>query len=107
MDVRTATALLVDDDDATYPATRRQLEDDGYTVVLARDGADGLARAKRSVPDVIFTHLVSGGSHNNVAFIQALRSDDACRHVPVRVVTGRPEPGPRPKQLRPVGRDRW
>jgi two-component system chemotaxis response regulator CheY len=107
MDVRTATALLVDDDDASYQATRRRLEDDGYTVVVARDGADGLARAKRSVPDVIFTHLISGGSHNNVAFIQALRSDDACRHVPVRVVTGRPEPGRRQKQLRPVGRDRW
>src|ERR1041385_2112022 len=107
MDVRTATALLVDDDDASYQATRRRLEDDGYTVVLARDGADGLARAKRAGPDGIFTPRVSGGSHNNVAFIQALRSDDACRHVPVRVVTGRPEPGRRQKQLRPVGRDRW
>lgn len=106
MDVRTATALLVDDDDASYKATQRRLEDDGYTVQVARDGVDGLARAKRSVPDVIFVHLI-GGRQSNVAFIQALRADDACRHLPVTIVTGRPEPGPRPKQLRPVRRERW
>lgn len=106
MDVRSATALLVDDDDSSFQATRRRLEDDGYTVLLARDASEGLARAKRSAPDVIFTHLVAGG-HNNVAFIQALRSDDGCRHMPVMVLTGRPETGPRHKQLRPVSRDRW
>jgi CheY-like chemotaxis protein len=106
MNVRTATALLVDDDDASFQATQRRLEDDGYTVLLARDGREGLARAKQSVPDVIFTHLVAG-SPNNVAFIQALRSDDVCRHMPVTVLTGRPESGPRHKQLRPVSRERW
>jgi len=106
MNVRTATALLVDDDDASFQTTQRRLEGDGYTVLLARDGSEGLARAKQSVPDVIFTHLVAGG-HNNVAFIQALRSDDACRHMPVMVLTGRMESGPKSKQLRPVSRDRW
>jgi CheY-like chemotaxis protein len=106
MDVRTINALLVDDDDASFQATQRRLEDDGYSVFLARDASEGLARAKQSVPDVIFTHLVAAG-HSNVAFIQGLRSDDACRHVPVVVLTGRPESGPRHKQLRPVSRDRW
>jgi CheY-like chemotaxis protein len=106
MNVATATALLVDDDDASFQATQRRLEDDGYTVLLARDASDGLARAKQSVPDVIFTHLTAGG-HNNVDFIQALRSDDVCRHMLVMVVTSRPESGPTHKQLRPVSRDRW
>lgn len=106
MNVPTATALLVDDDDASFQATKRRLEDDGYTVLLARDASDGLARAKQSVPDVIFTHLVAGG-HDNVDFIQALRSDDVCRHMLVMVVTSRPESGLTHKQLRPVSRDRW
>jgi CheY-like chemotaxis protein len=106
MDIRTATALLVDDDNRSNQATQRRLEDDGYTVVLARDAIEGLSRAKRAVPDVIFTHLVAGGQ-NNVAFLQALRSDDACRHVPVIVLTGQPEFGAKHKQLRPVSRERW
>ncbi|HSS61122.1 MAG TPA: response regulator [Candidatus Limnocylindrales bacterium] len=106
MVVRTATALLVDDDDATYEATQHRLEDDGYSVVVARDAVDGLSRAKRLAPDVIFTHLVAT-VRGNVAFIQALRSDDVCRHMLVKVVTGRTEPDKRQKQLRPVSRDRW
>ena len=106
MNARTATALLVDDDDASSQATQRMLEDDGYSVVLVRDATEGLSRAKRAAPDVIFTHLVAGG-HSNVAFLQALRSDDACRHVPVIVLSSRPELGAKRKQLRPVSRERW
>ena len=106
MNVHTATALLVDDDVASYQATQRRLEDDGYSVIVARDATEGLSRARQSTPDVIFAHLVAGG-HDNISFIQALRSDDACRHVPVMVVTGRPESGRTQKQLRPVGRNRW
>lgn len=106
MNVRTATALLVDDDDASCQATQRRLEDDGYTVLLARDGSDGLARAKKSGPNVIYAHLVRGGQ-DNVAFIQALRSDDVCRHMPVVVLTGRSESDLRHRQLRPVSRNRW
>ena len=106
VNVHSATALLVDDDDASYQATQHRLEDEGYTVLLARNGTEGLSRARQSAPNVIFSHLVAGGQ-NNVAFIQALRTDDACRHLPVIVLTGRPESRPRPKQLRPVSRDRW
>jgi len=106
MYVSIATALLVDDDVASYEVTQQRLEDDGYSVILARDGAEGLSRARQSTPDVIFAHLVAGG-HDNIAFIQSLRSDDACRHMSVVVLTGRPEPGPRQKRLRPVNRDRW
>ena len=104
--VHPVTALLVDDDDSSYQATQRQLESDGYTVLVARNAGDRLARAKRSVPDVIFTHLVTGAD-TNVAFIQALRSDDGCRHLPVNVLTVRPESRTANRQLRPVSRTRW
>lgn len=106
MNVRSATALLVDDDDASIQATRQRLEEDGYTVLVARDGNEGLARAKQSMPDVIFTHLVAPG-HSNVAFIQTLRSDDSCRHLPVMILSGRQERNSAHKKLRPVSRDRW
>jgi CheY-like chemotaxis protein len=106
MHVSTATALLVDDDVASYEARQQRLEDDGYSVILARDGAEGLSRARQSTPDVIFTHLVAG-LHDNIAFIQSLRSDDARRHISVIVLTGRPESGTRQGRLRPVNRDRW
>jgi len=106
MNVHTATALLVDDDVASYQATQRRLEDDGYSVIVARDATEGLSRARQSTPDVIFAHLVAGG-HDNISFIQALRSDDACRHMSVIVLTGRPKSRPGQKPLHPVHRDLW
>ena len=86
---RLATALLVDDDPGAQPANQQRLEEDGYTVVLVRDEAAGLARAKEMAPDVIFVHLVSKAT-GNLPFIQALRADDSCRHVRVVVLRDRP-----------------
>lgn len=106
MDAAIASALLVDDDPASFQSTQRRLEDDGYTVFLARDAAAGLGRAKQSPPNVIFTHLV--GTAERLAFIQALRSDDGCRHIPVVVLTGGvPTSIPGRKGLRAVNRNRW
>ena|SRR5581483_6656645 len=99
-------ALLVDDDATSSEANMQRLKEDGYTVILARDALEGLNKAKQSLPSVIFTHIESPG-HNNVAFIQALRADDSCRHISVIVLSSRP-PAPRgPKPLRSVHRDNW
>jgi CheY-like chemotaxis protein len=105
MDARTSTALLVDDDSATAVATQRRLEDDGYSVVVARTGSEGLGRAKQSSPNVIFIHLVANGQ-DRLSFIQALRSDDSCRHIPVVVMPGLPSTV-RARGLHRVNRDRW
>lgn len=104
MGARTANALLVDDDSASYYVNQQRLEDDGYSVVLARDGSEGLDRARHSPPNVIFIHLVSSGK-DSLAFIQALRSDDVCRHIPVVMLSTRPKVGQ--KGLHAVNRDRW
>jgi CheY-like chemotaxis protein len=106
MNLRSTTALLVDDDVASYQATQHRLEDDGYSVIVARDATEGLSRARQSLPSVIFTHLIAGG-RDNVAFIQALRADDACRHTSVIVLAGTPKLGTGPRPLRSVSRDRW
>lgn len=100
------TALLVDDDASTCEANRQTLQKDGYNVILARDGLEGLSRARQSLPAVIYTHLIAPG-HDNVAFIQSLRSDDSCRHISVIVLGDGSKPRPGPKTLRSVHRDNW
>ncbi len=100
------TALLVDDDTSSSEANVQRLKDDGYTVIVARDALEGLNKAKQSLPSMIFTHIVSPG-HNNVAFIQSLRADDACRHISVIVLRGSAPASKGPKPLRSVHRDNW
>jgi CheY-like chemotaxis protein len=76
-------ALLVDDEPVSRAAQQARLEGEGYTVFVAQNQADALSRAKLSPPKIIFVHLVGASS---VPLIQALRSDDVCRHVPVVVL---------------------
>jgi CheY-like chemotaxis protein len=76
-------ALLVDDEVVSRAAQQTRLEGEGYTVFVAVNQADALSRAKQALPAVIFVHLVTGAT---VPLIQALRSDDSCRHIPVVVI---------------------
>jgi CheY-like chemotaxis protein len=103
---RVASALLVDDDPGSQQANLQRLENEGYSVVLVRDESDALARAKQLLPSAIFVHLVmrSGG---NVAFMQALRADDSCRHIRVVVLPRQAPAEPAKRPLRAVPRDGW
>lgn len=98
-----ATALLVDDDPEAQQGNQLRLEEDGYRVVLVRDANEGLARAREMTPDVIFVHI--GAAAGNLPFIQALRSDDTCRHLRVVVLRTEPRSGPPVGRLRAVPRD--
>jgi CheY-like chemotaxis protein len=106
MDTLNRTALLVDDELTSRAAQSARLEGEGYTVFVAQNQADALSRAKQVAPKVIFVHLGRSGL-GNLALIQALRSDDSCRHIPVVVVRDQPAVAPRPKQLRAVPHDSW
>jgi CheY-like chemotaxis protein len=106
MDTLNRTALLVDDQLTSRAAQSARLEGEGYTVFVAHNQADALSRAKQVAPKVIFAHLGRSGL-GNLALIQALRSDDTCRHIPVVVVRDLPAVAARPKQLRPVPHDSW
>lgn len=80
----TRTALLVDDEATSRSAHQIRLEGEGYTVFVAQNQADALSRAKQTLPKVIYVHLAAGPG--NLPLIQALRSDDTCRHIPVVVI---------------------
>jgi DNA-binding response OmpR family regulator len=82
---RPLRALLVDDDEGTCAAHTRHLVADGYEVARARDWESGLTLARNARPEIIFLHLVRGGSPA-LAFLQKLRADDTLRHIPVSML---------------------
>jgi CheY-like chemotaxis protein len=100
------TALLVDDEPGSRAAQQTRLEREGYTVMVVQNQADALSRAKQSLPQVIFVHLLIAG---NMSLIQALRSDDACRHIPVVVIKDQPavKQVPGRAKLHAVPHDSW
>lgn len=102
----THLALLVDDEPASRTANQTRLEGEGYTVFVAMNQADALSRAKLSPPKIIYAHLGALGA-GNLPLIQALRSDDTCRHIPVVVIADGRSIAPQRTRLHAVPHDSW
>ena len=78
--------LVVDDDRAVRDSLRRSLEFNGYTVELASDGAEALARAPQVQPDAIVMDVMMPRL-DGLEATRALRS--AGNDVPILVLTAR------------------
>jgi len=78
--------LVVDDDRAVRESLRRSLEFNGYTVELASDGAEALARVPSVQPDAIVMDVMMPRL-DGLEATRALRS--AGNDVPILVLTAR------------------
>ncbi len=78
--------LFVEDDPTVAQMYRLKLELDGYQVIMAKDGEEGLRMANEIKPDIIFLDIrlpkVDG-----FAVLEGLRSQEDTRHVPVVILS--------------------
>jgi DNA-binding response OmpR family regulator len=74
--------LLVDDDYEIVEAIRHALESKGYTVMVARDGNQGLAMAEREDPDLMILDMMMP-KRSGFLVLEKLRRS---RPVPLRVI---------------------
>jgi signal transduction histidine kinase len=87
-----ATLLVVDDNEANRALARSALEDEGYRVVLATNGAAGIEAFERDAPDCVLLDVrmpdidgftaceriraLPGGADTPIVFLTALRDVD-------------------------------
>lgn len=74
--------LLVDDDPEIIESMRLALEARGYTILLARDGNQGLAMAERENPDLVILDMMMP-KRSGFLVLERLRRT---REVPIRVI---------------------
>ena len=79
--------LLVDDDEDFVEANRIVLEADGYEVIAASDGEEGLGKARTSEPDLIVLDIMMRTMGDGMFVAQQLRKTEATRNIPIIVVT--------------------
>ena len=86
-----ATILVVEDNPIVRDLLQEVLVDEGYRVLGAADGAQGLHLAAADRPDVILLDMgfptTTGGD-----VLARLRDDPATSHIPVIALTGQPSP---------------
>ncbi len=80
--------LVVDDDATTRSMLRRQLERQGWRVIEAASGAEGLLRVGSMAPALVLLDLVMPGM-DGFAFLDALRSKFGAAAVPIIVLTAK------------------
>jgi CheY-like chemotaxis protein len=78
--------LLVEDNELNRDMLARRLQRKGYTLVIAPDGAQGLAKARSELPDLILMDM-SLPVLDGWAATRALRADPELAGIPVIALT--------------------
>lgn len=80
--------LIVDDSATERHVLVTLLEGKGYTIVTASNGEEGVAAAKRELPDLILMDVVMPGM-NGYQATRTISRDDATKHIPVIMCTSK------------------
>lgn len=84
--------LLIDDEEDLVEELKLGLKGNGYEILTAFDGQEGLEKARREKPGLILLDIkMPCGTGRSV--LQALRSKEDTKKIPVIVITGLEEPG--------------
>jgi DNA-binding response OmpR family regulator len=78
--------LFVEDDADLAEMYRLKLELDGYTVIRAADGEEGLRMAKESHPDIIFLDIRLPRM-DGFQVLEQMRADEELKHIPVIILS--------------------
>ena len=90
--------LIVEDNEMNRDMLSRRLERRGFTVVMAVDGAEGVAMSKTEHPDLILMDM-SLPIMNGWEATRAVRADAATEAIPVIALTAHSMPGDREKAM--------
>ena len=83
---KTKTVLLVEDNEDNLIVYRTILDHVGYRVIEARDGEEGVARAKSDQPDLILMD-VSLPKMDGWEATRRIKADEGTRRIPIIAVT--------------------
>jgi CheY-like chemotaxis protein len=79
--------LVVDDEPDIVAYLSAILEDNGYEVITASDGEQGLKAASQQTPELIMLDITMPGT-TGVRAYRSLKEDPVLRKIPVIIVTG-------------------
>jgi DNA-binding response OmpR family regulator len=82
--------LVVDDSPTAILWHRLLLEEEGYVVLTASDGAEGVDVARANLPELVLLDVIMPRM-NGFEACRALREDDRTRDIPVLMITTRSE----------------
>jgi PAS domain S-box-containing protein len=92
------TILLAEDNEANSTMLSDYLKGQGYEVLIARNGAEAIARAAEARPDVILMDIQMPGM-DGLEATGRIRAQDSLAHTPIIALTALAMPGDRERCL--------
>jgi two-component system cell cycle response regulator DivK len=93
-----AKVLLVEDNEMNRDMLSRRLQRRGFDVVIAIDGAQGVAMSKTAAPDIVLMDM-SLPVLNGWEATRAIKADPATQRIPVIALTAHSMAGDREKAM--------
>lgn len=82
--------LIIEDERGLIQSLTWYLNREGYEIIVASDGQEGLRKAQTHIPDVVLLDLMLPGL-NGLEVCRELRSGERTREIPVIIITARAE----------------
>jgi two-component system cell cycle response regulator DivK len=92
------TLLIVEDNEMNRDMLSRRLQRRGYEVMIATDGAEGLAAARERNPDLVLMDM-SLPVIDGWEATRQLKSEDATRNIPIIALTAHAMSGDRQRAV--------
>jgi len=82
-----AKILLVDDDQDFLEMHKAVLKNNGYDVLTASSGNEGLEKVRAEMPDVIILDLMMEKHDSGFSFSKEIKNDPLFKKIPILMVT--------------------
>lgn len=82
------TVLVVDDDPVIVKLLQVNFEMEGYTVITAGDGEEGLARARADQPDIVLCDVMMP-KMNGLQVAEELKADATTSEIPIILLSAK------------------
>ena len=82
------TVLVVDDDPVILKLLEVNFEMEGFRVVVAHDGAEGIERARDDHPDLVISDIMMPGK-SGLQLVEELKNDPATSGIPVILLSAK------------------
>ncbi len=88
MPAATPTVLVVEDDPVILRLLEVNFELEGFTVLLAHDGAEGIAMARAHRPDVVVSDIMMPNV-SGLELLEALKGDPSTASIPILLLSAK------------------
>jgi CheY-like chemotaxis protein len=79
--------LIVDDDKDVFESMKIVLESEGYNVIWATNGKDGLDRCKSEKPDLVILDVMMNTDDEGFQVAYKMKQDEELRKIPIIMAT--------------------